>query len=731
MKTFKTEALTLVLSIAFEEHDMKDLQQRLLTHKAFWFTSAVLTALLIIAGRQTIAMAQISTVGSDTGTIVTPNVTPEGSRFDITGGQSAGSNLFHSFTTFGLGNTQTANFISPSGIQNILARVTGGNASTINGLLQVSGSNANLFLMNPAGIFFGPNARLDLRGAFTATTASGIGIDDQWFRAIGANNYASLVGTPSSFAFTGTGGAIANTGNLRVDNGQSLTLLGGTVISTGTIAAPGGKITIAAVQGDKLVRINQEGHLLSLDLPLETKTTVDLGGLTPLTLPTLLNNSGLLNPATGISVEGDRVSLTGSSSPTTVNTGQIALSQPISGINAIDLLATDGNIIVNTINSSIGGISITASRSDASQAFVQGIDNNVNFSTRGNLQIVGTVSSRSVTLASTEGNVIVSRILAGSGGIDILASGSFQVGARPRAISAFFETIDLNSNPDLTQFLRDRGVAISSNARVFIDNATSTVPVPIPTSIEASPSNDVVAGNVNAPIRIRYGREPRQVIYQKEFPISTLNPDNTGATINTVGSIQIEGGDRSFSVGPIVSEKLLPDVADPYVVIGPVSRVPERISPTNFTTDPNNSDPTKTRTLIPNARTYRTTDFPSALLGTDTNGAVGAILVDETNGSVFGSLSGRSFSALPDRRDDRREPSNPTSPDIQRQLTSQQNSSACNPLTTVATRDRGGTSNRTGNTPTNTPALCNPESNNQQILKILTGSPNPTPNTPR
>ncbi|BDA71968.1 hypothetical protein RIVM261_004690 [Rivularia sp. IAM M-261] len=69
-------------------------------------------------------------------------------------------------------------FSNPSGVSNILARVTGGNASNILGILGVDGG-ANLFIINPNGIFFGENARLDVRGSFVVTTASGVQFGNQ------------------------------------------------------------------------------------------------------------------------------------------------------------------------------------------------------------------------------------------------------------------------------------------------------------------------------------------------------------------------------------------------------------------------------------------------------------------------------------------------------------------------------------------------------------------------
>ncbi|NEO78797.1 filamentous hemagglutinin N-terminal domain-containing protein, partial [Moorena sp. SIO4G3] len=254
-------------------------------------------------------------------------VIQDGNRFDIEGGTRSGdgSNLFHSFQEFGLDQDQIVNFLSQPGIKNILNRVTGGNASVINGLMQVTGSNANLFLMNPAGIIFGADAQLNIPGAFTATTATGIGFgDNNWFSALGNNDYFSLIGTPSVFRFEtlGTPGAIINQGQLEVTPGNNLTLLAGTVISTGELAAQDGKITVAAVPGESLVKITQEGHLLNLEIhPLLT----DQQSLTPVQLPELLTGTDVAH-ATEFKDNGDGT-VTLKDSGITLESGDVAAKE--------------------------------------------------------------------------------------------------------------------------------------------------------------------------------------------------------------------------------------------------------------------------------------------------------------------------------------------------------------------------------------------------------------------
>jgi filamentous hemagglutinin family protein len=256
------------------------------------------------------ALAQITTTPQDAGTVIKA-ATGNPQQLNITGGTQAGSNLFHSFGQFGLNAGQTANFQSNPAIQNILGRVTGGSPSLINGRLQVTGGPSNLFLVNPAGILFGPGASLNIPAAFTATTANGVGFGNGWFNASGPNNYSQLLGSPNQLAFTTLQpGSIVNSGNLSVGAGQSLSLVGGTVINTGTITAPGGTVTIAAVPGEKLVRISQVGSLLSLALPVQGQGP-NPTALVPASLPELLTGGGL-NNATGITVNNGIVTLTGS-----------------------------------------------------------------------------------------------------------------------------------------------------------------------------------------------------------------------------------------------------------------------------------------------------------------------------------------------------------------------------------------------------------------------------------
>ncbi|MBD2542470.1 CHAT domain-containing protein [Planktothricoides raciborskii] len=248
-----------------------------------------LVLFLTLGVNKGLVFAQTITPATDgTGTVVTT----EGNQINITGGKTSGdgANLFHNFQEFGLSDGQIANFLSRPEIVNILGQISGGNPSLINGLIQVTGGNSHLFLLNPAGIVFGPNAALNVLGDFTATTATSLGFDNGILQVFGNNNYTTLVGNPIYFSFDNIQpGSLINFADLAVRSGQSLSLIGGTILSTGSIAAPQGNLIITAVPGESILRISQPGHLLSLEVSLSNLKTE---AFNPLSLPELLTGGG-------------------------------------------------------------------------------------------------------------------------------------------------------------------------------------------------------------------------------------------------------------------------------------------------------------------------------------------------------------------------------------------------------------------------------------------------------
>ena len=367
----------------------------------------LLAAFPAVIGMDAIAQAQIAPAVDGTNTIVTP----AGNRFDIGGGTLSGdrANLFHSFEQFGLNPGQIANFLANPQLQNILGRVVGNNPSVINGLIQVSGGTPNLFLLNPAGIVFGSNASLNVPGSFTATTANAIGFGNgALFNAIGASDYANLTGNPNSFAFSAIApGAIVNAGNLAVGQGQSLTLLGGTVVNTGTLSAPNGTITIAAVPGENLVRLSQQGSLLNLEFqPLAA--SAPLASPAP-TLPQLLTGGNLSN-ATGLTLNPDgSVQLTsGVIIPTIAGTAIVSGQVSVANIQNPSSQTLAVNSSITVVGNKVGLVSANL---DAS-----GVDSGGTIRIGGDYQGGTTLPTASQTYISADSTLKADAVQQGNGG---------------------------------------------------------------------------------------------------------------------------------------------------------------------------------------------------------------------------------------------------------------------------------------------------------------------------
>lgn len=180
-----------------------------------------------------------------------------------TDGRRAGTNLFHSFGEFNIGTGESATFTnSGAPLSNVIARVTGG-ASSIDGLIRSTIDGANLFLLNPAGIMFGPNTSIDVPGSFHASTADYLKFSDNGVFYSNPSTASVLsVAEPAAFGFLSPRPAAISGDRtyLQVGEGKTLSLVGGDITWTSTpastddllwvpaaLTAPGGTVNLVSV----------------------------------------------------------------------------------------------------------------------------------------------------------------------------------------------------------------------------------------------------------------------------------------------------------------------------------------------------------------------------------------------------------------------------------------------------------------------------------------------------
>ncbi|MEM6252572.1 MAG: filamentous hemagglutinin N-terminal domain-containing protein [Cyanobacteria bacterium P01_D01_bin.156] len=177
-------------------------------------------------------LAQVSE-DSTVGTVVSGT-----GPFTVTGGTQELTTLFHSFSEFSPG-TNDVTFALDGGqnmVNVVIGRVTGSNASFLDGQLSLTGGNSpDLFLINPNGISFGSNASLSLPGSFIPSTAESVlfshGLE---FNAATSNEAPLLtVSTPAGLQFGAEASTsqptleVVNTGHSIVNAGLSLLTGGG------------------------------------------------------------------------------------------------------------------------------------------------------------------------------------------------------------------------------------------------------------------------------------------------------------------------------------------------------------------------------------------------------------------------------------------------------------------------------------------------------------------------
>ena len=286
------------------------------------FTSLIFSCLPLATFSCLIPLSTQAQITPDGTTSTTVN--QDGNNFAIEQGDRIGDNLFHSFDEFSVPTQGSAVFNNAGDIANIFSRVTGNSISNIDGMLGANGT-ANLYLINPNGIIFGQNARLDLGGSFFASTADSLLFEgDTEFSAVNPQAPSLLeVSIPIGARFRDNLGDIVVRGNgqgtrlssnlidtndaLRVDSDKTFALAGGNLIFEGaTIKTAGGRIELGSVEENEQIGITSvnEGFSLNFeevqnfrDIQFSQVATIDASG----------ENGG------DIKIYGNNINLTGTS----------------------------------------------------------------------------------------------------------------------------------------------------------------------------------------------------------------------------------------------------------------------------------------------------------------------------------------------------------------------------------------------------------------------------------
>ncbi|GAP98073.1 two-partner secretion domain-containing protein [Leptolyngbya sp. NIES-2104] len=353
---------------------------------------------LALVNLSLIAPSHAQTVTPD-GTLSTIVNTPNTRDFTITGGRTAGTNLFHSFQEFSVPTGGSARFNNALDIQTIFSRVTGGTTSQIDGLLQTNG-RASLFLLNPNGILFGSNASLNIGGSFVGTTASSVKFaDGTEFSAVNPGSPPLLtISAPIGLQMGQNPGAIVSQAFSPVVNpGQTLAFIGGDLLLRDSyLNVPDGHIELGSVGSDQFVSL----------VPNGSGWRFDYAGVTAfqniLLQSSYLDVSG--NGGGTIQLQGGQIQLTNGSQAYTATAGAIS----------------GGGITVNAQDS------LLITRVDSTGTLISALATIVAPGATGN---TGNISVHTPTLKLSDGGVIAS-VGSGDGNVGHIAIQADQVELR-------------------------------------------------------------------------------------------------------------------------------------------------------------------------------------------------------------------------------------------------------------------------------------------------------------
>ncbi|MBD2172673.1 filamentous hemagglutinin N-terminal domain-containing protein [Anabaena sp. FACHB-709] len=532
----------------------------------------ILSAICLSAVNNNGVYAQV-TSDNTLGTVVDSN-------YSITNGIQVGNNLFHSFSQFSIPPGSSVSFDNATDIQNIFSRVTGGNISHIDGEISAKG-NANLFLINPAGIIFGKNTSLSIGGSFVATTANTIKFaDGTEFSATKLSQSPLLtMSVPIGLQLGQNSGKIALQGtghhltsqnplitpyvptvletNLAVKSGRTLALVGSSIdLNGGILFAPQGRVELGGVTEGE-VTLNRVSQGFNLDYQ-KTSTFGDID----FTERSLVNVNGI--NAGSIQVQGRTVSLTDGSVLWVQNRGiqkggdiyvfasdtlklsgaTTDLKIRTSIINEAVSSGRSGNISVVTPNLSVNNGAVVANRNYKSA------DSGYINITTSNLNVNGYISTDPSVYAA-------------------IGTLTFSTGKAGDVIVATQNLSVLDGG-----YLGSTTFGLGTSGTVTIDAAHVNVIGATPISIPSIISNTTIGRGGNAG-KLRLNTRTLTIKESGSVTTASLGVGNAGdLTVNATESINISGRSPSVPYGSNISSTVGSLTANYYTQLSNVSEIP-------------------------------------------------------------------------------------------------------------------------------------------------------------
>jgi filamentous hemagglutinin family protein len=260
--------------------------------------------------------------------------------------------------SFSIGSGELVRFVQPNASSVALNRVIGSDPSRIFGSLQ---ANGHVFLVNNAGVYFAPGAKVDVGGL----VASSMDISNANFSS---GNYVFNAGSHA--------GSVINDGQLR---GGYVVLSAPQVGNAGSIATPGGSTALLAggrmrmdLAGDKMVSLSVDGATANAAVQNSGNISAD-GGKVFMTarsanavLDTVINTSGVVR-ANSLQSRNGEIVIDGGSAGVTAVSGTLAATGHAAGATGGSVKVLGDKVALNS-----GALIDVSGHSGGGQALVGG-----------------------------------------------------------------------------------------------------------------------------------------------------------------------------------------------------------------------------------------------------------------------------------------------------------------------------------------------------------------------